>query len=133
MEDRHRDQEFEIPREVYDGEEKKLKKRVVHFQKGVRRIFIFTIVGFIMGRFSYLYVTMRFLPLKAVVGVPYKLNEVIHNLLHGRQWMQTTLDTFFPNANYVSLFAENVIPILFGGAIYGSLAYFTGDKESIHI
>lgn len=129
MEDRHRDWDFEIPRELYDGEEKKLKKRVIHFRKGVRRIFVFTIVGFIMGWFSYLYVTMRFLPLKAVVGVPYKLNEVIHNLLHGGQRMQTTLDAFFPNANYVSVFAENILPVLFGGAIYGSLAYFTGDRK----
>lgn len=129
MENRHQDWEFEIPKELYGGEEKQLKKRVIHFQKGIRRIFVFTIVGFIMGWFSYLYVTMKVFPLKAIVAVPYKLNEMLHNVIHGSHQMQMTFDTFFPNAPNVSVFSEILLPVLFGGAVYGSLAYFTGDRK----
>lgn len=119
----------EIPREVFEGDETVLKKRVVHFRKGARRIFVFTIVGLIMGWFSYLYVGITFFPLKAVIAVPYKINEIIHNLFHGTHVMQTEINTFFPSAALVSDFTEFVLPMFFGAAIYGSLAYFTGDRK----
>lgn len=129
LEDRHQEWDFEIPKEVYEGEEKQLKKRVLHFQKGIRRIFVFTIVGVIMGWFSYLYVGMDVLPLKVIVAIPYKLNEVLHNMIHGAHRMKIEWDIFFPNAVYVSRVAERVMPVLFGGAFYGSLSYFTGDRK----
>ena len=119
----------EIPREVFDGDEEILKKRVIHFKKGARRIFVFTIVGLIMGWFSYLYVGVGFFPLKLIIAVPYKINEIIHNFFHGTHIAMAGLDTFFPNAIWVSAFTEFVLPMLFGGAIYGSLAYFTGDRK----
>ena len=83
----------EIPREVFDGDEEILKKRVIHFKKGARRIFVFTIVGLIMGWFSYLYVGVGFFPLKLIIAVPYKINEIIHNFFHGTDRKSTRLNS----------------------------------------
>lgn len=121
-----------IPRITYTGNDAVLKEQVIHYEKGTRRIVVFTIVGLLMGWFSYRYYGENFLPLKMILAVPYKLSELLHNALHTEAiWYSGVRpeDAFFPQAPYVSRLAEYGTAALFGGALYGSLAYFTGDKR----
>ncbi|WP_027399143.1 hypothetical protein [Anaerovorax odorimutans] len=116
-----------------------LKEQVEHYDKGTKRIIVFTIVGLIMGWFSYKYYTTDLLPLKIIIGIPYKINEMIHQTLHHHNSIYMAnanvasitkvLDEFFPQAYFVSFIAEFGIASLIGGAIYGSIGFFTGDKR----
>jgi len=119
-----------IPKVSFEGDDKMLKEQVTHYEKGTRRIIIFTVVGLLMGWFSYRYYEENFLLLKIILAVPYKLSEMLHNAVHPAvyawPWAE---DAFFPQAPILSRLAEYGTSALFGGAIYGSLAYFTGDKR----
>lgn len=112
-----------------------LKEQVENYNKGSIRIVVFTIVGLILGLFSYKYYGTDFLPLKIVLGIPYKINEMIHTALHDHSRIYLTemihgrFNEFFPQAFFASVFAEYVISSLIGGAIYGSVGFFTGDKR----
>lgn len=121
-----------IPRITYGGSDTVLKEQVVHYEKGARRIFLFTVIGLLMGWFSYRYYGENFLLLKIILAVPYKMSELLHQALHTEEiWFQGVRpdDLFFPQAPFVSWLAEYGTSALFGGAVYGSLAYFTGDKR----
>ena len=130
-----REGQVEIPRVVYEGKDEELKEQVVHYEKGTRRIVLFTVLGLLLGWFSYCYYGADFFPLKVILAVPYKLSECLHQALHGEELYGLTglgmfgRDAFFPQAPYLSVLAEYGISALFGGAVYGSLAYFTGDKR----
>lgn len=112
-----------------------LKEQVERYDKGSRRILVFTVAGLILGWFSYLYYSTDFLPLKIIIGLPYKINEMIHVTLHNHDFIYLTqstqgfFDAFFPQAYIASLLAEYGISSLIGGAIYGSIGFFTGDKR----
>lgn len=136
-------EEIAIPRQSFQGEEGKLKEQAVHYEKGTRRIVVFTIVGMIMGWFSKLYVVQEFFPIKLILCVPYKISEILYRTLGGwggshiyneavyDMWQPDIMDMWgmFPFAAIIGGLAEWITPVLIGGAIYGSLAYFTGDKR----
>lgn len=130
---------IEIPEVVYQGDDKKLKERVSRFKAGSLRIAIFTVVGFAMGACSHLYVRVSFFPVKLVLAVPYKISEAVYvsvigtdaapmmaNYARGGYWFFTE---FFPHSLIATFMAECCTTVLIGGAIYGSLAYFTGDRR----
>lgn len=140
QEGRHMEQDnkLEIPSIVYQGDDKKLQERIRKFKAGTFRIVLFTIVGFIMGLYSYTYVGENFLPMKAVLAIPYKLNEALYVSILGTDakvggseeyCMFGFLTEFFPHSYLATFLAETVTTVLIGGAIYGSLAYFTGDRK----
>lgn len=129
---------LEIPAVVYEGDDKKLKERVWKFKTGTFRIVLFTIVGFIMGYYSYTYVGENILLMKAVLAIPYKLNEALYVSILGtdamvrgteQYGMFATFTEFFPHSYLATFLAETVTTILIGGAVYGALAYFTGDRR----
>ena len=130
-----KEEPVKIPRVDYEGGDEVLKEQVVHYEKGTRRIVIFTIAGLLLGWFSYCYYGADFFPLKVILAVPYKLSECLHQALHEEGMYAVRglgifgMDAFFPQAPYVSVLAEYGTSALFGGAVYGSLAYFTGDKR----
>ncbi len=132
--ERKKEERIQIPRVTYEGKDEVLKEQVVHYEKGTRRIVLFTVVGLLLGWFSYCYYGEEFLPLKIILAIPYKCSELLHQSLHGdhglylRSWIFAG-DAFFPQAPNVSYLAEYGTSALFGGAVYGSLAYFTGDKR----
>lgn len=132
------EKKLEIPSIVYQGDDKKLQERVRKFKAGTFRIVLFTIVGFIMGYYSYTYVGENFLLMKAVLAIPYKLNEALYVSILGTDAMVrgteeycmfTTFTEFFPHSYLATFLAETVTAVLIGGAIYGALAYFTGDRK----
>lgn len=129
-----RSEKIEIPEVVYQGDDKKLKERIHKFKTGSFRIALFTVVGLFMGFFSSTYTRDSFLPTKIIFSIPYKLTEAIYVSVLGTDgnpmgpiflaWTE-----FFPHSGPATILAENVTTLLIGGAIYGSLAYFTGDKR----
>lgn len=129
-------EKIEIPKVEYQGDDKKLKERIFKFKTGSLRIAIFTIVGFVAGFFSRTYTQDSFLPTKLILAIPYKINEAIYCSILGTdaattrywEWPPGYTD-FFPRSWLATFFAEVVTTILISGAIYGSLAYFTGDKR----
>lgn len=132
------EKKLEIPSIVYQGDDKKLQERVRKFKAGTFRIVLFTIVGFIMGYYSYTYVGENFLPMKAVLAIPYKLNEALYVSILGTDAkvggteeysMFGFLTEFFPHSYLATFLAETVTTVLIGGAVYGALAYFTGDRK----
>ena len=127
---------IEIPEIVYQGDDKKLKERIFKFKAGSFRITVFTIVGVIMGYFSRTYVTDTFLPTKLIMAIPYKISEAIYTSILGTDAATTQYwswppfpNDFFPRSLPATYVAEVVTVILIAGAVYGSLAYFTGDKR----
>jgi len=130
------EQNMKLPRTVYQGSPDALKQQVEKFDNGISRIIIFTLVGLILGWFSYNYRSIGFWLLKAVIAAPYKLSLWIHTLLHhhsdmeiryGSLYFQNT--DFFHGSTIATMIAERIVAVLFGGAIYGALAYCTGDKR----
>ena len=129
-------EKIEIPQVTYQGDDKKLKERVSKFKAGTLRIVIFTIVGLFMGHYSNTYVTDPFFPTKLVTAIPYKITEAIYSsilradTLVTREYSGYTLEwQYFPYSAIANLLAEPFTTMLIGGAIYGSFAYFTGDKR----
>lgn len=125
---------IEIPEIVYQGDDKKLKERIHKFKAGSFRIAVFTVMGLFMGFFSHTYPRDSFLPMKIIFAIPYKLSEAIYVSVLGtdadiRGPIFLAYTEFFPHSGPATLLAETVTTILIGGAIYGSLAYFTGDKR----
>lgn len=112
--------------------EDNLKKRVEHYDKGRIRIAVFTIVGLIMGFFSMRYTEIDFLPLKLVLAIPYKISEMVHITLHHHQAAGLSMgmsNEFFPQSIWATFIGEKIVASLAGGAIYGAMAYLTGDKK----
>lgn len=129
---------IDIPKVVYQGEDKVLKERVTKFKEGSFRIILFIIVGLIMGAYSHNYIADDFIVTKIILAIPYKICETIYVFLIGTDakevlylyGVQNGLFTeFFPCSMLATFLAEKVTTILISGAIYGSLAYFTGDKR----
>lgn len=129
-------EKIEIPKVKYQGDDKKLKERIFKFKTGSFRIAVFTVVGFVVGSYSRTYTSDSFFPTKLILAIPYKINEAIYCSILGtdaattRYWRWPPSQTiFFPRSALATIFAEVVTTILISGAIYGSLAYFTGDKR----
>ena len=130
---------LEIPDVVYQGDDRRLKERVFQFRRGSLRIAVFTLVGFIMGAYSHNYTGIGFFPVKLIMAIPYKISEAIYVSIIGTdgaglsaalsgQWYLTFTE-FFPHSVIATFLAENFTAVLVGGALYGSLAYFTGDRR----
>lgn len=129
---------IEIPEIRYQGDDKKLKERVCKFRAGTCRIIVFTLVGLCMGFFSHTYVQDEFIPIKVIMAVPYKISEAIYTSVIGTDASAGYLEylylfhfsaEFFPHSLVATFLAETVTTVLVGGAVYGALAYFTGDRR----
>ena len=140
--ERANSEKIDIPEIVYQGDDKKLKERIRKFKAGSIRIAVFTVVGLFMGFFSHTYTRDSFLPTKIIFAIPYKISEAIYTSVLGTDALAGNIEnyvgeglyilrwtSFFPHSGLATLLAEGVTTLLIGGAIYGSLAYFTGDKR----
>lgn len=131
---------IEIPQVTYQGDDRKLKERIFKFKAGTFRIVVFTIVGLYMGFYSRTYVWDTFFPTKLITAVPYKLTEAVYRLLVPanagipmgmRGW--NTVGGYFLHSVIADLMAVPWTTMLVGGAVYGSFAYFTGDKRVFNL
>lgn len=127
--------EINIPKVKCDADDKKMLARIRLFKVGAARIIIFIFVGFIIGWFGYTYTTDSFIVTKVIFAIPYKISEVIYISIIGTGDMLVDnsymgFDTIFFKQSMIATFlAEHITPVLVGGAIFGALAYFTGDKK----
>lgn len=123
-----------IPITEYNGPDRTLKAHVVKYNRGRQRIIVFTIIGLIMGWLSINYTRDTFIVTKLIMAIPYKISEIIYTTLHSIPRIYLTdsmgmMDGYFPQAQLVTILAERFTPVFIGGAIYGSIGYFTGDKR----
>lgn len=128
-------QEIQIPKVHYEGKDNQLLERVSKFKAGSLRIIVFTIVGMILGWLSFNYYTDTFIVTKVILAIPYKISEAIYTSIIGTgggffsAGMLSDYNAFFRQSELATLLAERITPVLIGGALYGSLGYFTGDKH----
>lgn len=121
-----------IPKAEYEGSNQKLKMKIIKYNRGRGRILLFTVLGLIMGWLSFNYVRDSFFLTKLIMAIPYKISEFIYKNLHDVSGIYRTYgvpNEYFPQSMLVTFLAERVTPVLIGGAIYGSIGYFTGDKK----
>ncbi len=128
--------EIEIPEVSYGGEDSKLLELIEKLKKGTVRIIVFTLVGMVMGWFSYTYTRDTFFATKVIFAVPYKISEAIYVSVIGTgavPWSPGTdmwaFTEFFPQSVPATFLAERITPVLIGAALYGCIGYFTGDKR----
>ena len=122
----------EIPRIDSDSPGQKFNLRVIKYNRGKSRIILFTVIGLIMGWLSFNYTMDTFFITKFIMAIPYKISEIIYTTLHEVPYIYRTqgvFNEFFPQSMIVTFMAERFTPVLVGGAIYGSIGYFTGDKK----
>lgn len=133
-------QGIDIPSPTSQTRDEKLREKVCKYKKGRGRIIIFIIIGLILGLFSVYYRNIDFIPLRALFGIPYKLAEIIYGIflplrenylasLYAGDMLYSYFTWFGSTKYLLSFFAVFVTPSLIGGAIYGSIGYFTGDKK----
>lgn len=131
---------IDIPKVDCDINDKNMLVRIAKFKAGTMRILAFTIAGMIIGWFGYTYTRDSFLLTKIIFAVPYKISEAIYTTIigtgieAGRTLMTSPLyggiqTEFFQQSLIATFLAEHITPVLIGGAIFGCLAYFTGDKR----
>lgn len=127
--------EINIPKVNCNISDKKMLTRITKFKAGTIRIIVFTIVGMIVGWFGYTYTTDSFIPTKIIFAIPYKISEAIYTKIIGIDYIVTDnplfrFETeFFQQSVLATFLAEHITPVFIGGALYGCLAYFTGDKR----
>lgn len=127
--------EIDIPKLNYDINDKKMLAHITKFKAGTVRIIAFTIVGMIIGWFGYTYTTDSFIVTKIIFAIPYKISEAIYTKIIGTGYSVSSnplfgVETeFFRQSALATFLAEHITPVVIGGAIFGCLAYFTGDKR----
>ena len=133
-------QSIELPREDIADENTNLLKKVLKRKKEAKRILIFSIIGMIMGFFSYKYIDQNIFILKLILAVPYKLMEMVMLYIRPQVTNIFSFNDYMGYMGYMhsSIFlkfwvlnatAERVLPCIIGGCIYGSIGYITGDKN----
>lgn len=127
--------EINIPKVDCDINDKKMLIRIKKFKAGTIRILTFTIVGMVIGWFGYTYTADSFIFTKIIFAIPYKISEAIYTKIIGTSHMTSVKSLFgfetdfFRQSALATFLAEHITPVVIGGAIYGCLAYFTGDKK----
>lgn len=127
--------EISIPKVDCEVNDKKLLVRINKFKAGTMRIIVFTLAGMIIGWFGYTYRTDSFILTKVIFAIPYKISEVIYTKIIGTGFTVSTnplfgIETeFFRQSVLATFLAEHITPVAIGGAIFGCLSYFTGDKR----
>ena len=132
-------QSIELPKETAIDENTNLLKKVLEKKKEAKRILIFSIIGMVMGFFSYRYTEQNIFILKLLLSVPYKIMEMVmlyirpevinifsYDYMGYMGYMHSSIFLKFWILNAV---AERVLPCIIGGCIYGGIGYITGDKN----
>lgn len=128
------DEKIVISKVSYEKEDEKLLERIFKFKKGAHRIIIFMIVGMIVGWYSNTYTSDSFIVTKVIFAIPYKISEAIYVSIIGVGTTENTMmllgmNEFFCQSYLATFLAERITPVLIGMGLFGSLAYFTGDKR----
>jgi hypothetical protein len=127
-----------IPQIARNVEDNKLIQRIIKRRKGLQRIVLFSIVGFVLGFLSFYYTKDKFFVTKIIMAIPYKLSDAIFSSLRPAANRYIALigglggplrGNYFIQFTLLGLIAERFTPAIIGMGLYGSLGYFTGDKK----
>ncbi|MDD3174356.1 MAG: hypothetical protein PHF63_11995 [Herbinix sp.] len=123
-----------IPKAEYTGTNQKLKMQIIKYNRGRGRIIAFTLIGFLMGWLSFHYTRDSFIVTKIIMAIPYKISEAIYLTINHIPYIYKNtyvgvMNEYFPQSFLITFLAERITPVFIGGAIYGSIGYFTGDKR----
>jgi len=124
----------DIPKTEYRGDDKQLKNQIIKYNRGRGRILAFTFLGMILGFLSFHYTRDSFIVTRIIMAIPYKISEFIYINLRNMPDIYYSNGIgfpsyYFPQSMFITILAERITPILIGGAMYGSIGYFTGNKR----
>lgn len=113
---------------VFDCESSDFKKHIYKFNRGLSRIVVFTLIGLILGWLSNRYRVDTCIVTKILEGILYKISDTTYRCLYEPTHLYQG-EIYFPQAGAVAFLAERITPVLIGGAVYGSIGYFTGSRR----
>lgn len=117
--------------EYFGIDDEVLVKRIISHNKGIRRMTIYGILGFILGLFSKFYTNDSFIVTKAIMSLPYKTAEFMLGIFFSHKILTCTYPGgmgFFPYHPGLDTIAELITPALFAAFLAIILGFLLSDK-----
>ncbi|ADY55405.1 hypothetical protein Sgly_1079 [Syntrophobotulus glycolicus DSM 8271] len=136
--DKYLDPKLSLEVKPPDVEDEVLVRKIKARIKGMRRIILYGLLGFILGLFSRFYTLDEFLLTKAMMALPYKLAEFVLGIffsgnvvLSGDRmyyYYQGGMG-FFPYHPLLDFLATTVTPAIIASFMAVMIGYFLSDKR----
>ena len=132
------DTPLEIPAEKIIIDDAVLVDKIKAHRKGIRRITLYGILGFVLGVFSRFYTMDSFIVTKAMMALPYKLAEFALGIFFSRytlpQWdkyyhMARGGMGFFPHHPILEILAELITPGIVATFMAIMVGHLLSDKR----
>ncbi|EGW38688.1 zf-HC2 domain-containing protein [Desulfosporosinus sp. OT] len=136
--DKYLDNKLSLEITPLDVEDEVLVSRIKARIKGMRRITLYGLLGFIIGSFSRFYTRDGFLLTKAIMALPYKLAEFALGIFFAGNGLSFGGRTdyfyqgamgFFPYHPVLECLATTVTPAIIASFIAVVIGYFLSDKR----
>lgn len=137
--DRLIDNDLDISAETLEIDDAVLVNKIKAHRKGIRRITVYGIIGFILGLFSHFYTADKFIITKAIMALPYKLAEFALGIFFSNQQLsplslrnyprRITGMGFFPYNPIIELIVELLTPAIISTFIAVILGHLFSDKR----
>lgn len=130
---------LKLDEEPMEIDDEVLVGKIKAHKKGVRRIRIYSVFGFLLGIFSLKYTSDNFILTKAIMALPYKLADFMLgiffsrnklNLFQQEKWHMIPRGMgYFPYNPILNFLTELITPALVAMFLAMILAYLTSDKR----
>lgn len=136
--DRFLDNGLDLKGKALDVEDEILVSKIRARIKGVRRITLYGILGFLIGLFARFYTQDDFLLTKAIMALPYKLAEFALNIFFGDNVLPFGYNMFyyyqggmgfFPYHPILDFLATSVTPAIIASFMAVIIGYLLSDKR----
>lgn len=133
------DNPITVPDTDLEIDDATLVKKIKNHKRGIRRITLYAILGFILGIFSRFYTWDKFIVTKAIMALPYKLGEFILGIFYSRNLLppwERNIEAyhitgnmgFFPYNPILDFIASTITPAIIATFIAIIVAYLISDK-----
>ncbi|MCC5909057.1 MAG: zf-HC2 domain-containing protein [Clostridiaceae bacterium] len=132
------DHPLKLQQQTIEISDEILVEKIKAHRKGIRRIYAYGFLGFLLGLFSLKYTSDSFIVTKAIMALPYKLAEFMLGIFFSRyklnQWdpMYSHFQRgmgYFPYNPILGLIVELVTPALVAMFLAMAVGYLTSDKR----
>lgn len=132
------DNPLEVSAEALEIDDAVLVSKIKAHRKGIRRITIYGILGFLLGMASRFYTADKFIITKAIMALPYKLAEFALGIFFSRDaytpWFlnyprSRTGMGFFPHHPILEIIVELFTPAIISTFIAITIGYLVSDKR----
>lgn len=130
------DNPLEISAEAPTIDDAVLVSKIKARRKGIQRITIYGILGFLLGVFSRFYTADKFIITKAIMALPYKLAEFALGIFFSGDdlspWFLNHPRAgigFFPYAPILDIIAELITPAIISTFIAVTIGHLVSDKR----